>query len=120
MGWIAFIIVQAIFVFSGYRHAKSTNQWSWSLFVFALAFAGLETLILTVPILSMNSNSSYFLPVYAIAWVIAALNFIWFIMVCRRWRLPDGRTSLEAARQEKAALKAQQSTRPQLPDLDRK
>jgi hypothetical protein len=30
--------------------------------------------------------------------VVAAVNFVWFIMVCRRWKLPDGRTSLQAQR----------------------
>ena len=116
MGWIAFILLQAYFAISGYRHAKRTGQWSWSMFFFALAFAGVEVLIITLPLLSMNTNSRYFIPIYAAAWVIAALNFIWFIMVCRRWRLPDGRTNLEAAREETA----QQSNRPALPELDRK
>jgi len=120
MGWIVFILMYAYFAFAGFRRAKSTNQWSWSLFFFALAFAGVEVLIITLPIFSMNTDGRYFIAVYATAWVIALLNFIWFIMVCRRWRLPDGRTSLEAAREEKAALKAQQSTRSQLPDLDHK
>jgi hypothetical protein len=31
---------------------------------------------------------------------VAAANFVWFILVCRRWRLPDGRTSIEAWRDE--------------------
>jgi hypothetical protein len=34
------------------------------------------------------------------AGVIAALNFIWMIIVARRWKLPDGRTSLQAYRDE--------------------
>ena len=116
MGWIAFILVQAFFVVSGYRHAKSTNQWSWSKFFFALAFAGVEVLIITLPLISVSTNSHYFIAIYVTAWIVAALNFIWFIMVCRRWRLPDGRTNLEAAREETA----QQSNRPALPELDRK
>jgi ABC-type transport system involved in Fe-S cluster assembly fused permease/ATPase subunit len=43
-------------------------------------------------------RSSYFGPVFAAACLIAVLNFVWFIVVCRRWRLADGRTSLEAWR----------------------
>jgi len=115
MGWIAFVALQFFFVVRGYRHARSAKQWSWSLFFFAIAFAGVEVVILTLPIIYL-SNSHYFGVTYAAAWVIAALNFIWFIMVCRRWRLPDGRTNLEAAREETA----QQSNRPALPELDRK
>src|SRR5271155_2623705 len=102
MPWIVLVLFYACFAFTGFRRAKRTGQWSWSLFFFALAFAGVEVLIITLPILTMNTNSHYFIPIYAGAWVIAALNFVWFIMVCRRWRLPDGRTSLEAARQQAA------------------
>jgi hypothetical protein len=40
------------------------------------------------------------MPAFITAWVIAALNFVWFIIVCRRWKLPDGRTSLQAYRDE--------------------
>jgi len=119
MPWIVLVLFYACFAFTGFRRAKRTGTWSWSMFFFALAFAGVEVLIITLPIFSMNTNSRYFIPVYAAAWVVAALNFIWFIMVCRRWRLPDGRTSLEAARQQ-AAIDAQQNHRPILPDLDRK
>jgi hypothetical protein len=100
MGWVAFIIVQAIFIGTGVRREQRTGQWSWSKFFFALAFAALESLILFVPIYYVGINSRYFGWTYALASTIAALNFIWFIIVCRRWRLPDGRTSLEAARQE--------------------
>ncbi len=60
----------------------------------------LESLILFVPIYYVGANSPYFGWTYATCGVIAALNFIWFIIVCRRWRLPDGRTSLEAARDQ--------------------
>jgi hypothetical protein len=100
MGWFALIIVQAIFVISGYRRAQRTGLWSWSKFFFALAFGALESLILFVPIYYVGANSRYFGWIYGLAGTIAALNFIWFIIVCRRWKLPDGRTSLDAARQE--------------------
>ena len=44
----------------------------------------------------VDSKSSGFLPVFGAGATIAALNFIWFIVLCRRWKLPDGRTSLQA------------------------
>jgi ABC-type transport system involved in Fe-S cluster assembly fused permease/ATPase subunit len=100
MGWIALIILQFIFVGNGIRQERHTGQWSWSKFFFALAFAGIEVVILTMPIYYIGTTSHYFGWVYAAAWVVAVANFVWFIIVCRRWRLPDGRTSLEAARQE--------------------
>jgi ABC-type transport system involved in Fe-S cluster assembly fused permease/ATPase subunit len=100
MGWIAFILLQFLFVAAGVRREQRAGLWSWSKFFFALAFAALESLILFVPIYYVGINSRYFGWTYALAGTIAALNFIWFIIVCRRWRLPDGRTSLEAARQE--------------------
>ena len=41
-----------------------------------------------------------FYAAFITAWVIAGLNFIWMILVARRWKLPDGRTSIEAYRDE--------------------
>jgi hypothetical protein len=43
---------------------------------------------------------TYFVPVFAAAWVAAGLNFIWMVIVARRWKLPDGRTSLQAYRDQ--------------------
>jgi hypothetical protein len=96
MWWILFVVMQAVFVVHGYRQEKRQGLWSGSKFVFALAFAALESTLLIVPILTIDSKSSRFLPVFGVAATIAALNFIWFIIVCRRWKLPDGRTSLQA------------------------
>ncbi len=66
--------------------------------MFALSFAGLELILIFVPLTYIDPTSRYFTPAWITATVIAALNFIWFIIVCRRWRLPDGRTSLQAYR----------------------
>jgi hypothetical protein len=44
-------------------------------------------------------------PTYVAACILAALNFIWFIIVMRRWKLPDGRTSLQAYRDEQRVLR---------------
>jgi hypothetical protein len=98
MAWIPFVILQAIVIISGIRREQSTGEWSWSKFVFALGFAGLEMSILMPPILYLDQKGPWFIPVFSVAAVVAALNFIWFIVVCRRWKLPDGRTSLEAYR----------------------
>jgi hypothetical protein len=40
------------------------------------------------------------MPVFCAAGFVAALNFIWMIIVGRRWKLSDGRTSLQAYRDE--------------------
>ena len=96
MAWIFFTLLQGALIWSGIRQEKQAGLWSWSKFAFALGFAGLECLILIAP-LSLNSRP-YFMPLWICCWVIAAANFVWFILVCRRWRLPDGRTSLEAER----------------------
>jgi hypothetical protein len=100
MGWIVFGVVQAIVIWSGIRQEQRMGGWSWSKFVFTLAFAGLEVVVLLVPILSMDMKDPWFVPVLSGAAAVAAGNFAWFIVVCRRWRLPDGRTSLEAYRDE--------------------
>lgn len=100
MVWILFVILQITVVVSGIRQEQREGLWSWSKFVFALGFAGLEVVILIGPIYFLDIKGPYFMPVFVSAAVIAALNFIWFIVVARRWRLPDGRTSLEAYRDE--------------------
>jgi FtsH-binding integral membrane protein len=96
MWWILFVVMQAVFVVHGYRQEKRRGLWSGSKFAFALAFAALEGTLLIVPILTVDSKSSKFLPALGVAATIAALNFIWFIILCRRWKLPDGSTSLQA------------------------
>jgi hypothetical protein len=54
-----------------------------------------------VPITYIHDvHSRYFIPVYVGSWIVAALNFIWMIIVARRWKLPDGRTSLQAYRDQ--------------------
>jgi hypothetical protein len=100
MWWISFVVLQLVFVVTGIRNEERAGIWSWSKAAFALGFAALEVVIVTVPIFSIGLRSRYFLPVFAAAWIVAALNFIWMIIVARRWKLPDGRTSLQAYRDQ--------------------
>ena len=100
MVWILFVILQITVVVAGVRREQRAGLWIWSKFVFALGFGALEVVILCGPIYFIDMNSPYFVPVLITAGVIAALNFIWMIIVARRWKLPDGRTSLEAYRDE--------------------
>jgi hypothetical protein len=54
-----------------------------------------------VPITDIHDvHSRYFIPVYVASYIVAALNFIWMIIVAHRWKLPDGRTSLQAYRDQ--------------------
>jgi hypothetical protein len=100
MWWILFAVSQAIVIVAGIRQEQRAGLWSWSKFAFAIGFAALEGIILLVPITTIDIKSPRFLPALSIAGVIAALNFIWMIIVARRWKLPDGRTSLQAYRDE--------------------
>ena len=100
MGWFLFAILQITVIVTGIRREQRTGQWSWSRFVFILGFAGLEIVITGAPLYYFDMKGPYFMPTFIAAWVIAALNFVWFIIVCRRWKLPDGRTSLQAYRDE--------------------
>jgi hypothetical protein len=100
MVWIAFILIQALVIGAGIRQEQRAGLWSWSKFVFALGFAALEIVILIGPIHYIGVQSRWFIPVFSACGVIAALNFIWMIIVARRWKLPDGRTSLQAYRDE--------------------
>jgi hypothetical protein len=98
MWWPIFIILQAYFIFAGIRNEERAGLWSWSKFAFALGFGALEIVIVLVPIFNIGLHSRYFVPVFAGAWIIAGLNFVWMIIVARRWKLPDGRPSLQAYR----------------------
>ncbi len=100
MMWIAFAVFQIIVVIAGIRQEQRAGLWSWSKFAFALAFAALEIVILLAPLYLIDLKSPRFPWVMGIAGVIAALNFVWMIIVARRWKLPDGRTSLQAYRDE--------------------
>jgi hypothetical protein len=101
MWWIFVVILQFTVVAAGIRNEQRAGLWSWSKFFFALGFAALECTILIVPIYLIHDvHSRYFLPVYITCGIVAALNFIWMIIVARRWKLPDDRTSLEAYRDE--------------------
>ncbi len=100
MMWIAVAILQIVIIVAGIQHEQRAGLWSWSKFVFALAFGGLEVSILLTPIMLMDVRSPRFMPVFCAAGFVAALNFIWMIIVARRWKLPDGRTSLQAWRDE--------------------
>ncbi len=98
MGWIFFLLFMVFVVVSGIRRAQRAGLWSWSKFAFSLGFAAFMCLLVTSPLIFMNANSPHFIPVYIATWVVALGFFVWFIIVARRWKLPDGRTSLEADR----------------------
>jgi hypothetical protein len=101
MWWILIVILQVILFGSGIREEQRVGLWSWSKFLFALRFAALECGILIAPCYYIHDvYNRYFWPAYIASWIIAALNFIWMIIVARRWRLPDGRRSLQAYRDQ--------------------
>jgi hypothetical protein len=98
MAWIFMLALQLVFIVAGIRREQKAGLWSWSEFVFIFGFAALEIVLVSVPAWTLNLHSPLMWWIIGAGWVIAALNFIWFIIVCRRWKLPDGRTSLQAAR----------------------
>lgn len=100
MGWILFAILQFTVILAGIRQEQRAGMWSWSKFVFAIGFGLLEVVIVIAPLYYFGVTSPHFMPAFITAWVVAALNFVWMIIVARRWRLPDGRTSLQAYRDE--------------------
>jgi hypothetical protein len=96
MWWILTIGLQVAIIASGIRQEERAGLWSWSKFFFALAFGGLEWCVLWIPMRYVDMHSRWFGWAVAAGALIALGNFVWFIIVCRRWKLPDGRTSLEA------------------------
>jgi len=98
MTWILLLGLLVINFWTGVRREQRAGLWSWSLFFFALSFGGLEWLILWLPLRYIPMHSRWFAYGVAASTVLAVGNFAWFILVCRRWRLPGGRTNLKAYR----------------------
>jgi hypothetical protein len=104
MWWILVFALQFGVIASGIHQEQSAGLWSWSKFFFALGFGAFECVILIVPITYIDMHSRYYVPVVIAVSTIAALTFIWMIIVARRCKLPDGRTSLEAYRDQQLGL----------------
>jgi ABC-type transport system involved in Fe-S cluster assembly fused permease/ATPase subunit len=102
MGWLIPVVMALCFAFLGYSRAKRAGVWSWSKFFFSVGFALFEGALISAPLLVMSTNSPYFWPAYIAAWVVAAALFVWFIVKARKWKLADGRTSLEADREQRS------------------
>jgi Ca2+/Na+ antiporter len=98
MIWIVALVLQIAFIVAGIRREQRAGLWSWSKFLFALGFAAVEVVLAVVPVLILDLHGRGSWWIIGAGWLIAALNFIWFIIACRRWKLPDGRTSLQADR----------------------
>jgi len=62
MGWILFAILQITVVVAGIRQEQRAGLWSWSKFVFALGFGGLEVMIVLAPLYSFGLKSPCFMP----------------------------------------------------------
>jgi hypothetical protein len=98
MIWILMLALQIGFIVIGIRRDEKAGLWSWTKFLFALGFAAAEVALVIVPVLTIDQANRLFWWIAGAGWLIAALNFIWFIIACRRWKLPDGRTALQAER----------------------
>jgi hypothetical protein len=86
MIWLAFIALQFAMVYRMYRHAKTQNLWSWSGFFFAIGFALFEVAIITLPVYLLRNDAYWMWKVYALCWVVAIVNFIFFLRIMRRWK----------------------------------
>ena len=87
MIWLAFVALQFVMVYRMYRHAKAENMWSWSGFAFSIAFALFEVVLVTVPAYMLRNNTWWMWRVYVLCWVLAAVNFMFFIRIMRRWKI---------------------------------
>jgi hypothetical protein len=90
MSWILMVALAALIFVSSMTKAQEKGIWSWSKFVFAVSFAVLEGLLISAPLVLMNTNSPYFVPVYIAVVVVAASLFVLFVMKARRWTRPGG------------------------------
>jgi len=88
MTWIFMIVLLALNLWTGFRREQRAGLWSWSLFFFALSFAGLEWIILWVPLSHIPMGSRWYGFGITASVILALGNFVWFILICRRWPLP--------------------------------
>jgi hypothetical protein len=86
MLWIFFVGLQVYLLVGGIRREEMAGLWSWSIFFFTIAFLAVETLIITLPLLSIDRHSHWFWWIYAAGWFLATFNFVWFLRVCRHWK----------------------------------
>jgi hypothetical protein len=100
MYWLGFVVLIIVMAFVRFQKAKQAGAWSWSKFFLTLGFIAVVCTIVSAPLVLMNMTSPFFWPVYGAGWVVAIALFVWFIMKARHWKLPDGRTSLEADRDQ--------------------
>jgi hypothetical protein len=96
MTGLFFVVVQLVFIGCIAHRLKRTGNWSWLLFFLTIAFLGLEVAIVLVPAFFLDYHTRYYLPVIITCGVIDALNFIWFLIIARRWKFPAAQTSLQA------------------------
>ncbi|HEY1725731.1 MAG TPA: hypothetical protein VGF89_09925 [Steroidobacteraceae bacterium] len=90
MVWILTLALQLGFLAAGVLRAEQAGVWSWSMFFFALGFAAVEIIIGVVPAMTLDLHSRSYWWIVGAGWLIAALNFVWFIIVCRRWKPTGG------------------------------
>jgi hypothetical protein len=50
VSWVIYVVVQTLFIVAGIRRERAAGLWSWSKFLFALAFAALEITLVSVPL----------------------------------------------------------------------
>ncbi|HVN92440.1 MAG TPA: hypothetical protein VMT38_02025 [Terracidiphilus sp.] len=100
MYWIGILALILVLAFARYQKVKRAGLWSTSKFFFTLGFAAVVSFVVIAPILLIDMKSPFFWPAFAAGWVVAAGLFVGYIIKARKWKLPDGRTSLEADREQ--------------------
>ncbi len=88
MLWIATLLLQFAFFYSGYRCAKRLGLWSWSKFFFLIAFLAVEAIILVLPLVFINPHTRYFAPAIVLAGLVFLANMAWVIRSARHWKFP--------------------------------
>lgn len=105
MWWLGSLALQIALIALGIRKEQRSGNWSWGKFTFVLGFGLMESILILIPIVGIDQHSVYFGPALIAVIVVAGANFVWMIVVARRWKLPDGRTGLEAYREEQLLLR---------------
>ncbi|MGA8940882.1 MAG: hypothetical protein WB439_17090 [Acidobacteriaceae bacterium] len=86
MGGLFFALFYLSIAYIGYRQMQRAGLWSWPVFLGVIGFLLLDSLLISLPLIYVPPHSRHYIPIWTTCWTIAALNFIWFALLCRRWK----------------------------------
>ncbi|MGA3032745.1 MAG: hypothetical protein ABSD70_05650 [Terracidiphilus sp.] len=97
MWWVTVLFMGLIAVLS-YSRAKQMGMLTRKIVGIHLAFFALLFAVFIAPVLLINSQSPYFIPVFLTALAVCLAGIVWFAIYAKRWARPVKQGSTDEAR----------------------